>query len=465
MTRLKVHHMAEGGTPQATIAEKCGIGLRSVERILTEEPPTLEEVASNRRTTAKRVGRPAKADPALVERVRLLLAEDPDLPAIEVLRRSQAWGYKGGRSAMSALVKRLRPERRQEPVVRFEGLPGEYAQFDFGECRVRLAAGEVVVQFFAGRLKYSRFMHVELVPDQSAETLVRSVIGCIAAFGGSPKEWVFDNPKTVRISKRGVEPPVLHRYLAQLVAEYRVIPTLCAPRAGNQKGSVERLVGFVKNSFLRVRTFRDLVDLRQQLADWLYEVNHVRPCDATGLVPAVALDEEALLLARRPLQCRASAWSMQESATVTPMGTVAYAGTSYSATAKRIGAPATLLVGRDEIEVVVGDERTTHVRRDGTGEVFRLPQHREDVLAALHGRRKVATFRRQCLLELGPPAYAFLGVLVHECPNGRWEGPCTELFELLQAYGDDQLRDAFEVCVANCTCTVDAVVDALKAAA
>ena len=65
------------------------------------------------------------------------------------------------------------------------------------------------------------------------------MIGCIAAFGGSTKEWVFDNPKTVRISKRGVEPPVLHRYLRQLVAEYNVIPTLCAPRSGNQKGSVD----------------------------------------------------------------------------------------------------------------------------------------------------------------------------------------------------------------------------------
>ena len=34
MTRLKIHNMAEGGAQQATIAEKCQVGLRSVERIL-----------------------------------------------------------------------------------------------------------------------------------------------------------------------------------------------------------------------------------------------------------------------------------------------------------------------------------------------------------------------------------------------------------------------------------------------
>jgi hypothetical protein len=347
-------------------------------------------------------------------------------------------------------------------VVRFEGLPGEYTQFDFGECEVQTAAGVIRVQFFAARLKFSRFLHVEIVADQSAETLVRSVIGCLAMFGGSTKEWVFDNPKTVRISKRGVEPPVLHRYLRQLVAEYNVICTLCTPRAGNQKGSVERVVGYVKNSFFRVgRTFRDLADIKRQLAEWVHQVNFERPSDATGIIPDVARREEAPFLSKRPLQCSAAEWAMNESATVTPMGTISYEGTSYSATAKRLGAPATLLVGRDRLEIIVGDERSTHARQDHTGEVRRLPEHREDVLAVLHGRRKVATFRRQCLLELGPPAFAFLGGLVHECPNGNWEGPCTQLYELLCRHGETELCAAFDACAKHRLYTVDAVVAVL----
>ena len=47
MTRLKIHNMAEGGAQQATIAEKCQVGLRSVERILAEPVPTACEVAAN----------------------------------------------------------------------------------------------------------------------------------------------------------------------------------------------------------------------------------------------------------------------------------------------------------------------------------------------------------------------------------------------------------------------------------
>ena len=66
------------------------------------------------------------------------------------------------------------------------------------------ATGKERAQFFAGRLKFSRFMHVVLVPDQQAETLVRSLFACLVEFGGSPKEWVFDNPRTVG-SRRSVQ--------------------------------------------------------------------------------------------------------------------------------------------------------------------------------------------------------------------------------------------------------------------
>ena len=94
MTRLKIHNMAEGGTPQASIAELCGTSLRSVERILAEAAPTRDEVVAGERLAAPRQGRPPKADAAMVERIRLLL-ETPGndrLPATEVLRRAAQWG-------------------------------------------------------------------------------------------------------------------------------------------------------------------------------------------------------------------------------------------------------------------------------------------------------------------------------------------------------------------------------------
>jgi hypothetical protein len=144
---------------------------------------------------------------------------------------------------------------------------------------------------------------------------------------------------------------------------------------------------------------------------------------------------------------------------------VSFRGTSYSATARSLGATATLLVRKLSIDIHVGSEQCEHRRADHTGEVRRLPAHREDVLAVLHGKRKVATFRRQCLLELGQPAWQFLGHLVHQCPRGAWEKPCSELYDLLTTHGDGAMRDAFIRCVARSTFTVAAVRTALREAA
>ncbi len=224
-------------------------------------------------------------------------------------------------------------------------------------------------------------------------------------------------------------------------------------------------MGFVKNSFLRVRAFRDLADIGRQLAEWLHEVNFVRPSDATGVVPAVARVEEQHWLNQRPLQVRAADWPIHCSAMVTPMGTVSYEGTHYAATERHLGATATLLVRKDELEVIVNGQRSMHARPDHTGEVRRLPSQRTALLQVLHGDRKRATYQRQCLLELGAAARSFLGPLVHRCENGQWEQPCIDLFTLMQDYGDDAMRAALARCAAQGSFTVAAVKAALGVAA
>jgi transposase len=54
-----------------------------------------------------------------------------------------------------------------------------------------------VVHFAAYRLKYSRWIHVVVVPNERVEALIRSLLVTFAASGGVPLRVVFDNPKTV----------------------------------------------------------------------------------------------------------------------------------------------------------------------------------------------------------------------------------------------------------------------------
>jgi transposase len=439
MTRLKVKLLAEGGLPQDVVAERCGVSTRSVQRIVREPEGA---------RAARAPGRPRTVSEELREWLAATLRDEPRVPGMELLRRSRERGYGGGRSALLDVVKALRPAPVREPVILFRGLPGEYAQFDFGEVEVTYRGGQKErLQFFAGRLKYSRYAHVVLVAKQDAETVARSIVACIEAFGGSPKEWVFDNAKSIRISPIGERPVRVHRYTQALVTAYRAIPTFCAPYSGNQKGSVERVVGFVKHSFFEVRTFRDRDDVAAQLAEWLVEINTTRRSDATGQIPAEALKDEAPFLAQRPLLASADAHRLTETAFVTPMGTARINGTSYVVTDRHLGAPATVFLTRTAVEFHVRGDIEIHPRRDHCRTVQRRPDQRLSRLAAIHGERKQATYRRECLLEVGEPVVTFLTHLVHEHPGGRWEGPCARLFDILRDVGDNAFRESVARCV------------------
>ncbi len=66
------------------------------------------------------------------------LSEQTDLAASEIIRRLHDAGYRGSVNPVYERVAQLRPEPMPAtPEVRFDGLPGEFAQFDFGQVRLR----------------------------------------------------------------------------------------------------------------------------------------------------------------------------------------------------------------------------------------------------------------------------------------------------------------------------------------
>jgi hypothetical protein len=127
-----------------------------------------------------------------VERLTALLQERADLPTTEILRiATTECGWSGSRATFFRLVRNLRPVQVPEPMVRCEGLPGEFAQFDFGEAVVIYADERTEkVIIFVGRLKLSRQVQVYVVPDQKTETLVRRVVAWWRAAGsGAGRPW------------------------------------------------------------------------------------------------------------------------------------------------------------------------------------------------------------------------------------------------------------------------------------
>ncbi|WP_231864782.1 hypothetical protein [Sorangium cellulosum] len=86
---------------------------------------------------------------------------------------------------------------------------------------------------------------------------------------------MFDRSKTiVKKSGKGRALELFNATFAQAIVDLGVGVEMCAPRRGNQKGTVERLVGWVKSSFFKPRKFQDEADLEAQLAAWLVEPEH-----------------------------------------------------------------------------------------------------------------------------------------------------------------------------------------------
>ena len=422
------------------IAEEVGVSTRSARRVAAESAVvSLDETAERKR---RRIGRPSKAEPYRAFIARALVVE-PDVLAVELLRRAKHQGYAGAKSALYELVRELRPDRPRL-VVRFEGLPGEFSQHDFGQVDVRYLDGRVErVHFFASRLKYSRWTQVTIVEDERVESLLRALVEHYAAWGGVPLRSVFDRPKTV-VTSSTEDGIVWNPTFAAVMLEVGAVVELCSPRSPEQKGSVENLVGWVKGSFFKQRRFVDRADLEQQLGDWHIDANTKRPSRATGVTPAVRISDERTRL--RPLKVTPEKLALRIPLVVDTTGHVVHDSHPYSMPPEARGLACTLWLYRDRVKIVAAGHVAEHPRKFVRGEGSTLSGHRTKRVDAARGYRAKLYAKREHLLGLGACALDYLTEIVFRREN-VWSRDVDALHDLLEIHGDRAMRAAFAHCL------------------
>lgn len=437
LKRHAVQVLREAGHSLEETAKLSGVSVRSVQRIETEPPVSQLEVDAERER--RRVGRPSKAEPYRSYVIEQLHAE-PELLSVELLRRARLQGYDGAKTALYELIRSVRPEPVR-PLIRFEGLPGEFTQHDFGQVDVHFLDGtKKRVHFFASRLKYSRWVEVSLVEDERVESLVRTMVAHFEAMGGIPLLAVFDRPKTVALKWRhSGDVTDWNPTFAAVAFELGLGIELCWPHSPEQKGSVENLVGWVKGSFFKQRRFVDEEDLRQQLQEWLVEVNTKRPSRASREIPAVRMEQDRPRL--RPLRVHPAELALRFAVIAGPTGYVTHEDHLYSMDPEAIGVAGTLYLYRDRVKIVAGRHEAIHPRLRTPGAKSTLPQHRARSVAAVSGKRGKRYLQREHLLELGPVALDYLTELTHRRPR-IWIRDVDRLHRLLLVHGDDALRSA-----------------------
>jgi transposase len=447
LKRHEVQVLRRAGHSQADVAKLTGVAERSIRRMEAEPPVTSATPVAQQRQ-ARSVGRPSKAE-LLRDFVNAKLKEFPEMLSVELFRLAKLNGYAGKKTALYALIASVRP-KSQRPLVRFEGLPGEFSQHDFGHVDVAFHdATKKRVHFFASRLKYSRFVQVTLVENEQAETIIRKTCAHFEAFGGVPLLAVYDRPKTIAIKwKKDGTITEWNTTFAQFMLEMAVGAEICWPYSGQQKGAVENLVGWVKGSFFKQRRFIDQADLEQQLSEWQTEVNEQTPSRATRVTPLSRMAEERARL--RPLKILPQNLALRIPIYVGPTGFVLHETHEYSMPPESISISGTLFLHEQKVRIVAGRFEAEHPRLFIPHSRSSLPQHRSEMVAKVCGKRAKLYLKREHLLETGPAAHAFLTELVHRRPR-QWSAAVHTLHALLEKTSPAQLDQAFALALANDT--------------
>jgi transposase len=439
MARSAIKYLKQQGQFNRHIADLVGCDRHTVARVLGE--PT--------EPRRRRRARPGTLEPHRATLLSWIAKDVPGTRMLELVRQDATAPYRGGASTFYRFVAGLRAARAAgaPPVIRFEGLPGEYVQWDWGEARVPLGGTGARRVFLAGRLKYSRLSAVRWRTQMDLETLLRAMLEIVEGWGGVPWAWVFDNMKTVTLGRDAEGQPRWNPAFWRFATEIGCHPEPCDPGAAQQTGSVENLVKWVKTHFLPGRSFADDEDLARQSLAWEQDKAQ-QVSQAHGRRPLDLWPQERAAFG--PLTTTAATYGLYRVATVNRESLVRVDGNQYSVPVGHGGQAVDIRLLQDRIRISRdGLPLAEHRRLPGTGQRLRDPAHYAPALD--HRPRARLVLERERLCALGPEVTAYVTVISQRRRRVLAEelAACTALEAQLGAEG---LRRATAACVARGTC-------------
>jgi transposase len=224
-------------------------------------------------TPRVRVQRASKLDPFKGRIVGWLEAHP--LTAQQVFQRLGEAGYDGGISIVKDYVHTIRP-RPREAFLTLAFAPGELAQVDWGEFGT-IAVGHTRrrLSFFVMVLAYSRQLYVEFTLSQTMEQFLAAHINAFHALG-VPHKVMVDNLRAAVLRHVRGEPVQFNPRYLDFARHYGFQIVACNVAKGNEKGRVERGVGYVKHNFLSGLELPDFAALNPAVQVWLESVANVR---------------------------------------------------------------------------------------------------------------------------------------------------------------------------------------------
>ena len=357
-------------------------------------------------------------------------------------------GFRGSARSVRRYVKLVRPGRVPEAFLRLDPLCAEEAQIDWahvGHVPVP-GGGSRSLWLFVMVLSWSRAMWGEFCFDTTVHSLLRSLVRGFNNLGGSPRRWLFDNPKIV-VLERDSASVRFHPLLLDLAGAFRVQLRLCGPYRGNEKGRVERKIRFLRDRFLGGRDIHSIEQGNRELGDFIAKIAHRQqhPAWPARIISDCLTEEQSRLL---PLPAPLPATDLVEPVLVDKTAFVRFDTNLYSVPPAHVQKTVTLVADDVRLRILDGAVVVAeHLRSWGHGQKVESPEHRALILKSKPGAAPSAG--RDRLRSAAPEIDVLFGRWVD---FGRNVGSmAAQTARLLDLYGQDVFQKAIAETIARGT--------------
>lgn len=429
------------GMNKRAIARALGVSRNTVKKILAGHDDARVEPHSALAPRPARAPRASKLDP-FAETMRGLLEQYADITAQRVFEELRAAGYPGGYTAVKLAVRRLRPAKKPEPSLETPRYgPGKMAESDWSPYTIDFTAtGRAVVQACAYVLTHSRRKSFGLYDRSDFYALIDAHVAGFERFDGAAEQCKYDSQKAVVLGWEANQPIYNPRFLA-FSTHYEYRPRACRRGHPNDKPHVERAFWEFERSFLNGRTFRDLDDMRAQLAEWERTTCDLRPSKRDKTTALERFDEERAHLVPLPRHPYDTARVVYRLCSID--GFVAWDGNRYAVPYEHVTDFLPVRITQREILVYAADLALVarHELRPRSAGLDVDP----DGLHRRARRQSAADLDlvRRTYEELGDEAAAFFARLLGRLPTNVAGFHARQVLALRERYASTDLAAAF----------------------
>lgn len=427
-----------GGLSKRAACLEYGINWRTLTKILDHvEPPGYRQSKPRRRPKIE----------AFLPIVDEILRSDRAAPrkqrhsAYRIFERLRdEHGFSGGYTIVKDAVRDWK-QSHQETFLPLTHPPGE-AQVDFGFAQVKIRGrGESTkVAVFVMTLPYSGAIFCQAFPRECTEVFLEGHRRAFEFFGGVPWRISYDNSKIAVSKIIGSRDRELTREFLRLQSHYLFAEHFCLVRRPNEKGNVEKLLGFARSRFLvPVPEVDSLKELNEQLSEQCRDDLQHRSRGKSANKETLLTEERAafLPLPARPIEARRITQAAVDSTAL-----VRFDRNSYSVPTKYAHRRVTVVATVDQVRLIFQDKLiASHDRCWEKEQFFYQPVH---YLALLERKPGGLDFAQPLAGWQLPECFDLLRRRLEANDGQQGTRHYIQVLRLFERFSLKQLKDAIE---------------------